>query len=83
MKKFIKFAFVAAFAAIAGYGVYTSQKSDSVSDLLLANVEALAGGGEIGRYTTHTATCPYPLQYKTSVSCSYGGSDETCNPSDC
>lgn len=44
MKKFIKFAFVAAFAAIAGYGVYTSQKSDSVSDLLLANVEALALG---------------------------------------
>lgn len=44
MKKFIKFAFVAAFAAIAGYGVYTSQKSDSVSDLLLANVEALADG---------------------------------------
>ena len=46
MKKNVKLAFVAAFAAIAGYGVYTSQKSDSVSDLLLANVEALAGSGE-------------------------------------
>lgn len=42
MKKFVKLAFVAAFAAIAGYGVYTSQKSVSVSDLMLANVEALA-----------------------------------------
>lgn len=46
MKKIIKLAFVAAFAAIAGYGVYTSQKSDSVSDLLLANVEALANDTE-------------------------------------
>ena len=46
MKKIVKLAFVAAFAAIAGYGVYTSQKSDSVSDLLLANVEALANDTE-------------------------------------
>ena len=46
MKKMIKIAFVAAFVAIAGYGVYTSQKSDSVSDLLLANVEALANDTE-------------------------------------
>lgn len=48
MKKFVKLAFVAAFAAIAGYGVYTSQKSDSVSELLLANVEALANGEDSG-----------------------------------
>ncbi len=46
MKKIVKLAFVAAFAAIAGYGVYTSQKSDSVSDLLLANVEVLANDTE-------------------------------------
>lgn len=46
MKKIVKLAFVVAFAAIAGYGVYTSQKSDSVSDLLLANVEALANDTE-------------------------------------
>ena len=44
MKKMIKIAFVAAFAAIAGYGVYTNQKSEALSDLALANVEALAGG---------------------------------------
>lgn len=42
MKKMIKIAFVAAFAAIAGYGVYANQKTDAMSDLLLANVEALA-----------------------------------------
>ncbi|GAA6431829.1 hypothetical protein K140096H11_03230 [Bacteroides intestinalis] len=27
--------------AIAGYSIYTSQKSDAMSDLMLANVEAL------------------------------------------
>ena len=43
MKKIIKIAFVAAFAAGAGYGVYTSQKTDStMSELMTANVEALA-----------------------------------------
>lgn len=43
-KHFLKIGFVAVFATVAGYGVYTSQKSDAVSDLVLANVEALAGG---------------------------------------
>ena len=41
MKKMIKIAFVAAFAAIAGYGVYANQKTDVMSDLALANIEAL------------------------------------------
>lgn len=44
MKKFLKYAFVAAFVTIAGYGVYASQKSDAMSDIMLANVEALARG---------------------------------------
>lgn len=52
MKKMIKIAFVAAFAAIAGYGVYANQKSEVLSDLTLANVEALAGSGE-----THGECC--------------------------
>ena len=38
----MKIAFVAAFAAIAGYGVYANQKVDAISDLMLVNVEALA-----------------------------------------
>lgn len=42
MKKFIRIAFVAAFAAATGYGIYTNQKVDSMSNLMLANVEALA-----------------------------------------
>lgn len=58
MKKFVKIGFVAVFAAIAGYGVYVNQKADAMSDLALANVEALAqseGGGNIyccGNYGT-------------------------------
>lgn len=44
MKKMIKIAFVAAFAAIAGYNVYSIQKTNKLSDLVLANVEALASG---------------------------------------
>ena len=42
MKKFAKIAFVAIFTAIAGYGVYINHKNDSISDLALANIEALA-----------------------------------------
>lgn len=72
MKKFVKLAFVAAFAAIAGYGVYTSQKSDSVSDLLLANVEALARGESDGNCRTnadYTAICNY---YDSGAICPCG-----------
>ena len=50
MKKFMKIAFVAAFAAIAGYGVYANQKVDTMSDLALANMEALASSGETTSY---------------------------------
>ncbi|MDE6349092.1 MAG: NVEALA domain-containing protein [Bacteroides sp.] len=42
MKKVIKAVFIAAIAAVAGYGVYTNQKAEPMSDLMLANVEALA-----------------------------------------
>lgn len=42
MKKLIKISFVAVFATVAGYGVYTNQKQETMSDLMLANVEALA-----------------------------------------
>ena len=54
----IKIAFVAAFVAIAGYGVYTNQKSETLSDLTLANVEALAGGESGGYY------CCSPYSYE-------------------
>lgn len=42
MKKVMKAAFVVVIAAVAGYNIYTNLKSNTVSDLVLANVEALA-----------------------------------------
>lgn len=41
-KNILKVTLVAAFALVAGYNVYSTQKSDVMSDLTLANVEALA-----------------------------------------
>ena len=43
-KNILKVTLVAAFALIAGFNVYNAQKSDIMSDLALANVEALASG---------------------------------------
>ena len=50
-KNILKATLVAAFALIAGFNVYNSQKSDVMSELALANVEALANG-ESGTNTT-------------------------------
>ena len=47
-KKILKVTLVAAFALIAGFNVYNAQQSDVMSDLALANVEALASGSEGG-----------------------------------
>ena len=47
-RNIIKAALFAVFAFVAGYGVYTSQKETSMSELAMENVEALArneGGG--------------------------------------
>lgn len=44
MKKTMKVAFVVAVAAVIGYNVYENQKADTMSDIMLANVEALASG---------------------------------------
>lgn len=41
-KKFIKVAFVAAIALVSGVNVFNAQKVDVLSDIALANVEALA-----------------------------------------
>ena len=60
-RNMIKAALFAVFAFVAGYGVYTSQKETAMSDLAMANVEALASG-EDGNYdcdAPYTATCSY------------------------
>ena len=53
-KNILKAILVAAFALIAGFNVYNAQKSDVMSDLALANVEALASGesSTTNRYQT-------------------------------
>lgn len=43
-KSFLKVAMVAVVAAVAGMGIYSSQKENVASDIMLANVEALAQG---------------------------------------
>ena len=68
MKKFItKAAIVAAFAAVAGYGIYTSQKQEVIlSDTALANVEALArneGSSDCEIYCTTDWNCTCILKY--------------------
>lgn len=42
LKKYFKYIAVVAFAIVMGYSIYESQKDSSISDLALANVEALA-----------------------------------------
>lgn len=44
MKIFLKYVFAVIFAVVTGYSVYASQKPDVMSELALANVEALASG---------------------------------------
>ncbi len=41
-KNILKVALVAAVLATAGYGVYENQKQETMSNVMLANVEALA-----------------------------------------
>ncbi|WP_373825078.1 NVEALA domain-containing protein [Bacteroides heparinolyticus] len=68
MKLYVKMAFVAAFVAIAGYGVYANHKvEEPMSDLMLANVEALAsreGGGVIKYQTMGTCSMWGGITYK-------------------
>ena len=82
-KKFIKVAFVVAIALVGGVNVFNAQKANALSDIALANVEALAQG-EIGTggYTKSTGNCSGPVYYKKWVSCKSGGTEE-CSPSDC
>ena len=69
-KNILKVTLVATFVLIAGFNVYSSQKSDVMSDLALANVEALAGGGEWSSITCYWIgdyySCP---PWDTGVAC--------------
>lgn len=47
-KNILKLVFASAFALVAGYSVYASQQEVEMSDLAMANVEALANDENIG-----------------------------------
>lgn len=61
MEKIVKAAFIAVFVAITGYGIYANQKAEPMSDLVLANVEALAndeGSGDFDcRWDSYLCIC--------------------------
>ena len=83
-KKIIKVALVAVVGLIAGINVFNAQKSDVMSDIALANVEALAAGessnGKCPTGGMANNVCPiWHVSYTTSsdgvsVTCSTGGS---------
>ena len=79
MKKIMKIAFVAIFAAVAGYGVYTNQKVDTMTDLMLANVEALANGESGGFCRWSRVFDSMGCQYWNCVS---NGDGNICNCGD-
>ena len=80
-KKVMKAAFVAAIAMVSGINVFNVQKSEVLSDMALANVEALANDSESsgidwGSHTMdhYNSCCRYVGLH--SVSCS--GSFPAC-----
>lgn len=59
-KNFFATMIVAVIGAFAGYNIYQSQNTNTLSDLVLANVEALASGEGSGNYkcvAPFTAMC--------------------------
>lgn len=65
-KNILKATLVTAFALVAGYNVYSAQKSDAVSDWVLTNAEALAynvesGGSEYECEAPYNSTCSVEL----------------------
>ena len=63
-KNILKATLVVAFALIAGMNVYNAQQSDVMSDLALANVEALASGesSTTNRYQTMGYCAPLNMK---------------------
>ena len=64
-KKVLKAAFVAAIAMVSGINVFNTQKSEVLSDIALANVEALADYEDSG---TEQIKCYSSLVYEKGAS---------------
>lgn len=57
----MKSVFASTFALVAGYSIYASQKEVEMSDLAMANMEALAQNESGEKYTKSTGQCPDPF----------------------
>ena len=75
-KNILKATLVVAFALIAGMNVYNAQQSDVMSDLALANVEALASGE--GSSSDCETYCTYDSRYDCIISWGAGIEGVTC-----
>ena len=65
-KNILKIVFASAFALVASYSVYVSQQKVELSDLAMANVEALAysvedANGNVMYHCNGSGTCSYEL----------------------
>lgn len=73
-KKIMSIIAIVAFGAMLGYNISISQKSKVLSNLTLANIEALANGGEGGEgggYScSASANCYFGDRVEGSISCS-------------
>lgn len=74
MKKFINILAVVAIVVFAGYNVMKAQQTEAVSDVVMANVEALASSGE---HYMEGGTCKGAGAGMTDVHC-YGGYTICC-----
>lgn len=70
-KKIMSIITIIVFGVMLGYNINISKKSKVLSNLTLANIEALANDGEGGGYScSATANCYYGERVEGSVSCS-------------
>ena len=79
IKKVLKVAFVVAIAIVAGINVYNAQKTEVLSDVAMANVEALAEGElapgiyDIFEEITTFAVDGEPYKETWIINCKLGG----------
>ena len=81
-KKVLKVAFVAAIAMVSGINVCNAQKSNALSDIALANVEALADD-ETGQQWGCAGNPTFiPNEALRSAQCWNGGTHKKCKSED-
>ena len=72
-KKYFSTLIVAVVAMFAGYNMYQSQRTVTMSDLILANIEALAEDYEIGtpgtNWKTYSTECTITRCITAGISC--------------